>query len=165
MKAPLTLPPAVARSFVRDMRAFFAEENATKRDVIAVRQLHSLKEHQGPREKPLGGPRSGATKGTLTWRGVEENRSPTSCERIGKHESVDGDPARVRRHQSPARGIDTRSLEQAGCERQETLTPPPVAPSPYARGRRYRRADRTPRPRACATRPIWYVHSPLPNAA
>jgi hypothetical protein len=35
------------------MRAFFAEEDATKHDVIAVRQLHALREHQGPREKPL----------------------------------------------------------------------------------------------------------------
>ena len=53
MKAPLTLPPDVAKGIVKDMRAFFAEEDATKRDVIAVRQLRALKEHQGPREKPL----------------------------------------------------------------------------------------------------------------
>ena len=54
MKTPkTTLPPDVAKSFVKDMRAFFAEEDATKHDVIAVRQLHSLKEHQEPREKPL----------------------------------------------------------------------------------------------------------------
>ena len=54
MKAPkINLPPDIARGFVKDMRAFFSEEDATKRDVIAVRQLHALKEHQGPREKPL----------------------------------------------------------------------------------------------------------------
>jgi hypothetical protein len=55
MKAPkrVDLPPAVARSFVKDMGAYFAEENQTKRDVIAVRQPHALKEHQGPREKAL----------------------------------------------------------------------------------------------------------------
>jgi hypothetical protein len=47
------LPPAVAREFVDDMRAFFAETDGHKRDAIAVRQLHALKEHQGPREKPL----------------------------------------------------------------------------------------------------------------
>jgi hypothetical protein len=44
----IDLPPAVAHS--KDMRAYFAEENQTKRDAIAVRQLHALKEHQGPRE-------------------------------------------------------------------------------------------------------------------
>jgi hypothetical protein len=53
VKPQKTLPPAVAEGFVKDMRAFFAEEDATKRDVIAIRQLHALKEHQGPREKPL----------------------------------------------------------------------------------------------------------------
>ena len=35
------------------MRAFFAEENQIKRDEVAARQLHALKEHQGPREKKL----------------------------------------------------------------------------------------------------------------
>jgi hypothetical protein len=35
----LTLSPAVAKNFVKDMRAFFAEEDATKRDVIAAWQL------------------------------------------------------------------------------------------------------------------------------
>ena len=35
------------------MRAFFAEENRIKRDEVALRQLHALKEHQGPREKKL----------------------------------------------------------------------------------------------------------------
>jgi hypothetical protein len=35
------------------MKAYFAEENQIKRDAIAVRQLHALKEHQGPREKAL----------------------------------------------------------------------------------------------------------------
>ena len=55
MKAkPLNLPPTVARAFVKDMRAYFAEEDGHKRDVIAVRQLHALKEHQGPREQALG---------------------------------------------------------------------------------------------------------------
>jgi hypothetical protein len=39
MKKPLELPPDVAKRFVKDMRAFFAEEDATKRDVIAVKGL------------------------------------------------------------------------------------------------------------------------------
>jgi hypothetical protein len=53
VRKPLNLPPAVARAFVRDMKTYFAEEDGHKRDAIAVRQLHALKEHQGPREKPL----------------------------------------------------------------------------------------------------------------
>ena len=53
LNKPLDLPPAVARAFVEDMRAFFAEDNPIKRDGIAVRQLRALREHQGPREKPL----------------------------------------------------------------------------------------------------------------
>ncbi len=52
-RKPLDLPPAVARAFVKDMRAFFAEEDKHKQDAIAVRQLNALREHQGPREKPL----------------------------------------------------------------------------------------------------------------
>ena len=53
IRKPLDLPPAVARTFVKDMRAYFAEEDKHKQDAIAVRQLNALKEHQGPREKPL----------------------------------------------------------------------------------------------------------------
>jgi hypothetical protein len=49
-----TLPPAVARAFVKDMKAFFAEETRYKQDEIALTQLHALKQHQGPREKKLG---------------------------------------------------------------------------------------------------------------
>jgi hypothetical protein len=50
---PLDLPPTVARAFVKDMRAYSKEEDPIKRDAIAARQLHALKEHQGPREKAL----------------------------------------------------------------------------------------------------------------
>jgi hypothetical protein len=46
-RKPLELPPAVARSFVKDMRAFFAEKNAIKRDEIAARGL------------PMNGPKRG----------------------------------------------------------------------------------------------------------
>jgi hypothetical protein len=45
VRRPLDLPPAVAHAFVEDMRAFVAEENPIKRDAIAVRQLHTLREH------------------------------------------------------------------------------------------------------------------------
>ena len=41
----LELPPAVARNFVKDMRAFFAEKSTIKADAIAARQLHALREH------------------------------------------------------------------------------------------------------------------------
>jgi hypothetical protein len=53
IKRQLDLPPKVARAFIDDMRAYFAEENRNKQDEIALPQLHALKEHQGPREKPL----------------------------------------------------------------------------------------------------------------
>ena len=45
MRKPLELPPDVAKAFMRDMRAFFAEQDKTKADEIAARQLHSLKQH------------------------------------------------------------------------------------------------------------------------
>ena len=49
----IEIPPEVARLFVRDMRAFFAEKNIIKADGIAARQLQVLREYQGPREKKL----------------------------------------------------------------------------------------------------------------
>jgi hypothetical protein len=39
------LPPKVARDFVRDMHAYFAETNTIKADGIAARTLHMLREH------------------------------------------------------------------------------------------------------------------------
>lgn len=44
-RKPIELPPAVARGFVADMRAFHAEKNTIKADGIAARQLHALKQH------------------------------------------------------------------------------------------------------------------------
>ncbi len=45
---PIDLPPAVARAFIRDMRAFFAAGHDTiKAEAIAAQQLHLLKEHYG----------------------------------------------------------------------------------------------------------------------
>jgi len=52
-RKPLDLPPAAARAFVKDMRAYFAERDAIKRDAIAASQLRVLKEYQGPREMEL----------------------------------------------------------------------------------------------------------------
>jgi hypothetical protein len=52
-RKPIELPPEVARRFLEDMRAYFAEPNLVKRDEIAARQMHALREYQGPREKPV----------------------------------------------------------------------------------------------------------------
>jgi hypothetical protein len=50
---PLDLPAAVAHAFVEDALAYFDEKDYIKRDTNAVKQLHALKQLQGPREKPL----------------------------------------------------------------------------------------------------------------
>ncbi len=42
---PIELPPGLARRFLEDMRAFYAETNAINRDEIAAGQLHALKRH------------------------------------------------------------------------------------------------------------------------
>ncbi len=52
-RKPIGLPPEVAEAFVADMRAYFAEKNAIKRDEIAGRQMSVLRRYQGPREKPV----------------------------------------------------------------------------------------------------------------
>jgi hypothetical protein len=44
-RKPIELPPEVARRFVRDMLAYFAEPNSIKRDEIAARQLHALRQY------------------------------------------------------------------------------------------------------------------------
>jgi hypothetical protein len=49
----IELPPAIARRFVHNMRAYFAEKNAIRRDEIAARQVHALRQYQGPRDQPL----------------------------------------------------------------------------------------------------------------
>jgi hypothetical protein len=53
IRKPLDLPPEVARRFIEDLAAYFAETNQHKQDEIALRQLHALWEFQGPREKKL----------------------------------------------------------------------------------------------------------------
>jgi hypothetical protein len=43
---PIELPPAVAKAFVKNMRAFFAAGGTgVKADGIAAMQLHALKQH------------------------------------------------------------------------------------------------------------------------
>jgi hypothetical protein len=49
----IELPPTVARAFVKDMKAFFAENDPIKRDEIAARQLRALKDYNPPRAKKL----------------------------------------------------------------------------------------------------------------
>ncbi len=53
IKMNMNLPPEVARRFVEDMEAFHAETNPLKRDEIALRQLHALREHRRPRDPKL----------------------------------------------------------------------------------------------------------------
>jgi hypothetical protein len=52
-RKPLEIPPAVARAFAKDIRAFHAATTGLERDEIAARQLHALQEHQRPGEKKL----------------------------------------------------------------------------------------------------------------
>ncbi len=47
------VPSAVALAFIEDMQAYFAEEDRNRRDAIAIRQLRTLQEYQGPYEKKL----------------------------------------------------------------------------------------------------------------
>jgi hypothetical protein len=49
----LKLPAEVAKAFVRDMRAFHAEKSPLKRDEIASRQIHVLRQYQGKSERPI----------------------------------------------------------------------------------------------------------------
>jgi hypothetical protein len=45
--------PVVARTFVKHMRAYFAEKNAIKRDQIAGHAAFLLEPYQSPRERRL----------------------------------------------------------------------------------------------------------------
>jgi hypothetical protein len=42
---PIELPPAAARRFVEDMRAFFKETNQIKQDEITARQVDALRHY------------------------------------------------------------------------------------------------------------------------
>jgi hypothetical protein len=50
-RAPLEIPPAVACQFMADLQAYYAEDDAVKRDEIVGRQLQALRQYQRPREK------------------------------------------------------------------------------------------------------------------
>jgi hypothetical protein len=45
LSKPLDLPMEVAKAFAKDMKAYFAEPNAIKRDEIAARQLQALRRY------------------------------------------------------------------------------------------------------------------------
>jgi hypothetical protein len=51
MNSSAPIPPTVARQFMADLQAYYAEDDASKRDEIAGRQLHALRQYLGPREK------------------------------------------------------------------------------------------------------------------
>ena len=48
---PLDLPMQVAQAFVKDMKAYFAEPNAIRRDEIASRQAWLLQQHGSSKNK------------------------------------------------------------------------------------------------------------------
>jgi hypothetical protein len=52
-RKPLELPIEIAKAFVRDMRAFHAEKSPLKRDEIASRQIHVLRQFQAKNERPI----------------------------------------------------------------------------------------------------------------
>jgi hypothetical protein len=49
----IEIPPAAARAFVEDLRAFHKAKTGLEKDEIAARQLHELQKHQRPGEKKL----------------------------------------------------------------------------------------------------------------
>jgi len=49
----IELPPEVAKAFLRDMCAYFAEKSHLKHDEIASRQIHVLRQFQGKHERPI----------------------------------------------------------------------------------------------------------------
>ncbi len=45
MREPIELPPAVAKAFVRDMKAYFRAKDPLKQDEIAALASWALKQH------------------------------------------------------------------------------------------------------------------------
>ena len=50
-RKPIDMPPAAAKAFMRDLKAFFAEPDIHKRDLIAGDQMRALWEHQRPGDR------------------------------------------------------------------------------------------------------------------
>jgi hypothetical protein len=76
---PIELPPAVARRFVDDTRAFHAEENPVMRDEIAARQLHTLRGYSSSRDRKL---RLSDVKKMFDRRRAQHLLAPDSSERL-----------------------------------------------------------------------------------
>ena len=74
-RKPIELPAGAARDFLEDMRAFFAEKDSIKRDEIAARQLHALKQHY------TGKPRLFDVRGDVS---PSEGSRLTRTNRIGR---------------------------------------------------------------------------------
>jgi hypothetical protein len=53
MAKPIDMPPAVAKAFVQDMRAFFATTSSFEQDEIASRQVWALNKIRRPKDKWL----------------------------------------------------------------------------------------------------------------
>jgi hypothetical protein len=53
MPKPIDLPGRRGPQFLKDMLAFLAEKDSLKRDEIAARQIHVLREYQGKHERPI----------------------------------------------------------------------------------------------------------------
>ena len=52
-RAPIELPPEIARRFFEDLRFFHREKNPIKADEIAGRRLHALRQYLRARDKKL----------------------------------------------------------------------------------------------------------------
>ena len=55
-RKPIELPPAVARAFVRDMKASTPGRTPSSATRSLVGRCNALRNYQGPREKPVGIP-------------------------------------------------------------------------------------------------------------
>jgi hypothetical protein len=110
------VPPAAARSFFQDMRAFFAEKNSIKADEIAACQIHVLRQpgkawtadQATRRESDIKkkGPDCLAKKGrprssrcgsgeTIDWRKCDERLESSNAQHCNDRSSS---PPFVRRH-------------------------------------------------------------------
>ena len=54
IRKSLDLPPGVAKAFVKDMQAYFAEEDGHRRDAHSRAPASRTQSAPGPREKLLG---------------------------------------------------------------------------------------------------------------
>ena len=80
-RKPIELPPEVAKTFVRDMRAFHAAKDSLKKHEIAARQLWRLKQHWNGKLRITGDVPADARSGLIaTQRAVALPRSCLRCD-------------------------------------------------------------------------------------